>query len=220
MWYTCVSTCVSHVTCMWYTCGTCVIPMIQYIHRKIIPSYYYYKETNTSKNQKKREEKKKTEKENNCLYKAPYEFIIMTLLFTININTAITSTSCYHGLYFVTWYKCMRCAMYDHPMSRIACLWSTVHGQHAAIPSVPWDQDWNSSGTSPRWYRAARGSTILLSHLENDHDISAYSRGIRFARATCVFSHAFKKEHREWRRKDASCSVYHWVRSRSLWDKT
>ena len=32
------------------------------------------------------------------------------------------------------------------------------------------------------------------------------------ARATCVFSHEFKKEHRDWRVKDASCSVYHWAR--------
>ena len=44
------------------------------------------------------------------------------------------------------------------------------------------------------------------------------------ARATCVFSHAFKKEHRDWRIKDASCSVYPWAhsvtsRSFSGWDK-
>ena len=44
------------------------------------------------------------------------------------------------------------------------------------------------------------------------------------ARATCVFSHAFKKEHWDWRIKDASCSVYSWTRpvtSRSFsgWDK-
>ena len=30
-----------------------------------------------------------------------------------------------------------------------------------------------------------------LSHLENDRDVSAY------ARATCVFPHTFKKEHRD-----------------------
>ena len=44
------------------------------------------------------------------------------------------------------------------------------------------------------------------------------------ARATCVLSHAFKKEHRDWRIKDASCSVYPWAcsvtsRSFSGWDK-
>ena len=44
------------------------------------------------------------------------------------------------------------------------------------------------------------------------------------ARATWVFSHAFKKEHRDWRIKDASCSVYSWMRSvtsrsYSGWDK-
>ena len=44
------------------------------------------------------------------------------------------------------------------------------------------------------------------------------------ARPTCVFAHAFKKEHRDWRIKDASCSVYPWAgsvtsRSFSWWDK-
>ena len=29
-------------------------------------------------------------------------------------------------------------------------------------------------------------------------------------RATCVFSHMFKKEHRDWCIKDASCSMYPW----------
>ena len=33
------------------------------------------------------------------------------------------------------------------------------------------------------------------------------------ARATCVFSHAFKKEHRDWRINDASYSEYPWARS-------
>ena len=45
------------------------------------------------------------------------------------------------------------------------------------------------------------------------------------AHATCVLSHAIKKEHRDWRIKDASCSVYPWARSVttsrsfSWWDK-
>ena len=43
------------------------------------------------------------------------------------------------------------------------------------------------------------------------------------AHTTCV-SHAFKKEHQDWRIKDASCSVYPWAcsvtsRSFSGWDK-
>ena len=32
-------------------------------------------------------------------------------------------------------------------------------------------------------------------------------------RATCVFSHAFKKEHLDWCIKDTSCGVYPWARS-------
>ena len=44
------------------------------------------------------------------------------------------------------------------------------------------------------------------------------------ARVTCVFCHTFKKESKDWRIKDASCSVYHFVRlvtSHSFfgWDK-
>ena len=44
------------------------------------------------------------------------------------------------------------------------------------------------------------------------------------ARTTCMFSHVYKKEHRDRRIKDASCSVYPWAhpvmtQSFSGWDK-
>ena len=49
-------------------------------------------------------------------------------------------------------------------------------------------------------------------------------KALVIARETCVFSHSFKKEHRDWHIKDASWSVYSWTRSvtsRSFsgWDK-
>ena len=37
------------------------------------------------------------------------------------------------------------------------------------------------------------------------------------ARATCVFSHTFKTEHQDLRRKDASCSVYPYVQPVTSW---
>ena len=44
-----------------------------------------------------------------------------------------------------------------------------------------------------------------------------WSKTLVIARSTCVFSHAFKKEHRDWRIKDASCSVYPWALSVKSW---
>ena len=72
-----------------------------------------------------------------------------------------------------------------------------------------------SGNVSIRGMRAIRTRRdYTLSHLENDHDVSAHSRGRRLSsRWQLVFSHAFKQEYRDLRIKDAPCSVYPWERS-------
>ena len=66
----------------------------------------------------------------------------------------------------------------------------------------------------------ARPYTYTLSHLEDDRDVSAYSRGrclLSRAQLVCFLMHS-KKESWDWCLMTASCSVYQLPRS-VTWDK-
>ena len=67
----------------------------------------------------------------------------------------------------------------------------------------------------PSWLVFMMRGLYFVSHREQRwHQHVFWMKTLVIARATCVLSHAFEKEHRDWRIKDASCSVYPWVRSR------
>ena len=108
---------------------------------------------------------------------------------------------------------------------RYLLLWCVTYGLKMRTPSRNWIHSVHT------WIQDSHASqhsfaVTILSHLENDYDVSAYSEGGRLLPCAHLvwYPTALKKEYRDWHIKEASCNVYLWPRSvtsesLSGWDK-